>query len=437
VKTVKTVKTKNIIQRIKGMNDILPDTSRVWQWVECHIMRLFTAYGYGEIRLPLLEKTELFKRSIGEATDIVEKEMYTFLDRKGKSFTLRPEGTANCVRAAIENGMLYHQQQKLWYIGPMFRYEQPQEGRYRQFYQVGVEAFGFLGCCIEAELILMTARLWHELGLASKITLQLNSLGKPAVREKYRDAFVAYCQENIANLDEDSKRRLKTNPLRILDSKNPDLQALLHNAPRIQDYLDDEDKQEFIDLCHILTQAGIQFKINPYLVRGLDYYTGTVFEWVTQDLGAQGAVCAGGRYDNLVEELGGEPTPAVGFAMGMDRIISLILKSAESNESKLPSYHPHAFFILAGEAAEQQGIIIAEQLRSALPDLILWTNCAGGNFKSQFKRADKSGARFALIIGEDELSKNMITCKDLREDHPQQMFNISALIEYLRRALRE
>lgn len=417
-----------VIQAVKGMNDILPEATARWQWVEDHIRSLFLNYGYEEIRLPIVEKTELFKRSIGEATDIVEKEMYTFLDRNNESLTLRPEGTASCARAGIQHGLLYNQIQKLWYQGPMFRYERPQKGRYRQFYQIGVEAFGFSGYMIEAELIFMSARLWNLLGISEKVKLQINTLGTTASRIHYRKAFVDFCKKHSGKLDEDSLRRLETNPLRILDSKNPDVQAMLKHAPRLIDYLEPEDKQLFDVLCERLRAADIAFEVNSKLVRGLDYYTGTVFEWVTEALGAQGAVCAGGRYDGLVKELGGKETPAVGFALGIDRIVELCSDTFEKKS-------PDVYFILASELAQKEGIILAEKIRNAVPSLNIIVDCAGGNIKSQFKRADKSGAKFALILGEDELVKNMITFKDLRHERPQQSFSIDELIKHVRSML--
>jgi len=417
-----------LIQAVKGMNDILPESTPLWQWVENHIRILFFNYGYEEIRLPIVEKTELFKRSIGEATDIVEKEMYTFLDRSDESLTLRPEATAGCIRAGIEHGLFYNQVQKLWCQGPMFRYERPQRGRYRQFYQIDVEAIGFQGHLIEAELLFMSARLWKQLGISEKVKLQINTLGKLDSRAHYRKAFVEFCREHHAHLDEDSKRRLNTNPLRILDTKNPDLQHLLNKAPKLMDYLDDEDKKQFDALCKLLSENDIQYEINPKLVRGLDYYTGVVFEWVTEALGSQGAVGGGGRYDGLVEELGGKNTPAIGFAIGMDRLIELC--SETFTEKTIDGY-----FIVVGEASENRGAVVIEILRNKLSDLSFVLDCAGGSIKSQFKRADKSGARFALILGEDELAKNMITFKDLREEKPQQSFSIDELIEHVRSVL--
>ncbi|HEV2613923.1 MAG TPA: histidine--tRNA ligase [Gammaproteobacteria bacterium] len=416
------------IQAVKGMNDILPEATALWHWVENHIRTLFFNYGYEEIRLPILERTELFKRSIGEATDIVEKEMYTFLDRNDESLTLRPEGTAGCVRAGIQQGILYHQTQKLWYQGPMFRYERPQKGRYRQFYQVGVEVFGFAGYLIEAELMVMSFRLWNLLGIADKVKLHINTLGTPESRVHYRKAFVEFCKKHPEKLDEDSKRRLETNPLRILDSKNPEVQALLDHAPKLTEYLDEIDKKAFQELCELLRAAHIPFEINPKLVRGLDYYTGTVFEWVTEALGAQGTVCAGGRYDGLVKELGGKETPAVGFAIGIERIVELC-------SDKFAKQLPDVYFVLAGERAEKEGLILAEKMRDAIPTLSLIVDCSGGNVKAQFKRADKSGAKFALILGEDELTNNMITFKDLREEKPQQRFSIDESIKHVRSML--
>jgi len=415
------------IQAIRGINDILPDQTRRWRQVESVLRKIFNHYHYEEIRLPVLEKTELFKRSIGEVTDIVEKEMYTFLDRNNESLTLRPEGTAGCVRAAIEHGLLYHQQQKLWYAGPMFRYERPQKGRYRQFYQAGVETFGYPNYLIEAELILMMARFWQKLGISEKISLELNSLGTIESRAKYCEKFVAYCRRHSEILDEDSKRRLETNPLRILDSKNSEMQQLLQGAPNLNDFLDVESKKSLENLCSLLDNIKLTYKINPRLVRGLDYYTGIVFEWVTPFLGAQSTICAGGRYDGLVEQLGGQPNPAAGFAMGLERVVELC--------SDTPIKSSHDIYIIFTENTEKTAMITAENLRNVLPALNIEMNCIGGSFKSQFKRADKSGARFALILGEDEMSKNMITCKDLREEAPQISLAFDKMISHLRSVL--
>ena len=406
--------SKNI-QAVRGMNDILPAETPRWQAVEAVFRRLMAAYGYGEIRLPIVEKTELFKRSIGEVTDIVEKEMYTFEDRNGDSLTLRPEGTAGCVRAGIQHGLLHNQVQRLWYLGPMFRHERPQKGRYRQFHQLGVEVFGLPGPDIDAELILITARLWRELGMDHEVHLEINSLGSSEARRVYRDRLVAYLEAHEAELDEDSRRRLHTNPLRVLDSKNPAMQDLIEAAPKLMDHLDAESRAHFDALCARLDAAGIAYRINPRLVRGLDYYSRTVFEWVTNRLGAQGTVCAGGRYDGLVEQLGGRPTPAVGFALGLERLVALL----EARE--LPdTTTPHAYLLLAGEAAERNGPLLAEKLRDALPQLRLLVHAGGGSFKSQMKKADRSGARLALILGEDEMLAGNIAIKDLRDTGEQQ-----------------
>ena len=406
--------SKNI-QAVRGMNDILPAETPRWQAVEAVFRRLMAAYGYGEIRLPIVEKTELFKRSIGEVTDIVEKEMYTFEDRNGDSLTLRPEGTAGCVRAGIQHGLLHNQVQRLWYLGPMFRHERPQKGRYRQFHQLGVEVFGLPGPDIDAELILITARLWRELGMDHEVHLEINSLGSNEARRAYRERLVAYLEAHEAELDEDSRRRLHTNPLRVLDSKNPAMQDLIEAAPKLMDHLDAESREHFEDLCARLDAAGIACRVNPRLVRGLDYYGRTVFEWVTDRLGAQGTVCAGGRYDGLVEQLGGRPTPAVGFALGLERLVALL----EARE--LPdATTPHAYLLLAGEAAERNGPLLAEKLRDALPALRLLVHAGGGSFKSQMKKADRSGARLALILGEDEMLAGNIAIKDLRGTGEQQ-----------------
>ena len=399
----------NSIQAIRGMNDILPDQTPAWQYLEDRVRGVLHAYGYREIRLPILEKTELFQRSIGEVTDIVEKEMYSFEDRNGDSLTLRPEGTAGCVRAGIEQGLLYNQQQRLWYMGPMFRHERPQKGRYRQFHQIGVEVFGMAGPDIDAELILMTARMWRALGLTD-VSLQLNSLGTPEARGRYREILVAYLGQHRAALDEDSLRRLDTNPLRILDSKNPAMQALIEAAPRLSDHLDEESRQHFARLCALLDAAGLAYELNPRLVRGLDYYGRTVFEWVTTRLGAQGTVCAGGRYDGLVEFLGGRPTPAVGFAMGIERLIALLEETGVS----FPSPDPHVYLVTVGERAEAHGLVLADRLRDQLPGLRVLLNGGGGSFKNQFKRADKSGAQLALVLGDSELDAGQVGLKPLR-----------------------
>ena len=403
------------IQAVRGMNDILPEESATWQFLEDTLRRVIRSYGYQEIRLPLLEKTELFRRSIGEVTDIVEKEMYTFDDRNGDSLTLRPEGTAGCVRACMEHGLLHNQTRRLWYAGPMFRHERPQKGRYRQFHQIGVEAFGMTGPDIDAEVILMTARFWRALGLDHAV-LQLNSLGTVEARAGYREALVGYLQGRQAELDEDSRRRLQSNPLRILDSKNPDMQGLIADAPQLSEYLDEESRVHFDELCALLDAAGIAYEINPRLVRGLDYYSKTVFEWVTDRLGAQGTICAGGRYDGLVEYLGGRATPAVGFALGLERLIALL----EVCGIEPPDASPHVYLVLAGEQAVLQGMVLADELRNAVSGLSVQANCGGGSFKSQFKRADRSGAELALVIGDEEAERGEVTIKPLRAGGEQQ-----------------
>ncbi|MEE9421916.1 MAG: histidine--tRNA ligase [Gammaproteobacteria bacterium] len=422
----------NSLQAIRGMNDILPDQSASWRYLEQTIRELLMAYGYKEIRLPIVEKTELFKRSIGEVTDIVEKEMYTFDDRNGDSLTLRPEGTASCVRACIQNGLLQNQTRRLWYMGPMFRHERPQKGRYRQFHQVGVEVFGLEGPDIDAELLLMTSRLWQQLGLKD-ITLQLNSLGTSTARNLYRKDLVGYFRCNLAQMDQDSKRRLETNPLRVLDSKNPDMQNLIEQAPRLADYLDPESKQHFAKLCSLLDQAGVQYEINHRLVRGLDYYGRTVFEWVTNQLGAQGTVCAGGRYDALVEWLGGKPVAATGFAMGLERLLALL----EVQGAELPTDNADIYLILAGDAVVASGLVLAEKLRDALPGVRLLTHCGGGSFKSQFKKADRSGAAYALILGEEELENNTIGIKPLRKQGDQMSVSIDLLVPELQKLFKQ
>ena len=403
------------IQAVRGMNDILPGETSSWQYLEDTLREVVHAYGYQEIRLPLLEKTELFKRSIGEVTDIVEKEMYTFEDRNGDSLTLRPEGTASCVRACMQHGLLHNQVQRLWYTGPMFRHERPQKGRYRQFHQIGVEAFGMAGPDIDAEIILMSARMWQRLGLKGAV-LQVNSLGTVASRADYRTALVGYLREHESGLDEDSRRRLESNPLRILDSKNPDMQRLIEAAPQLPDYLDEESRAHFSELCALLDAAGLEYEVNPRLVRGLDYYSKTVFEWVTDQLGAQGTICAGGRYDGLVEYLGGKPTPAFGFALGLERLLALL----EAGNAEIPDCDPHVYLVLSGQQAVQRGMVFAEQLRTALPGLRLQSNCGNGSFKSQFKRADRSGAGIALVMGDDEVTQGTVILKPLRSEAGQE-----------------
>ena len=418
------------IQAIRGMRDVLPQQTPLWQFLERRVADVLGSYGYAEIRMPILEMTELFKRSIGEVTDIVEKEMYTFDDRNGDSLTLRPEGTAGCVRAAMENGLLHNQTQRLWYQGPMFRHERPQKGRYRQFHQIGVETFGMSGPDIDAELILMTARIWQALGIDG-LELQLNTLGTPQERVAYRDRLVAYFEAHAAQLDEDSERRLYSNPLRILDSKNPAMRELIDAAPVLDDDLGDESRAHIDVISEVLTQAGVAFVRNPRLVRGLDYYSRTVFEWVTDRLGAQGTVCAGGRYDGLVEQLGGKPVPAVGFAMGIERLIA-ILEEINPDAGQVAG---DLYLVLLGDAAVGEGLVLAEQIRTGLPACRVISHCGGGGMKAQFKRADRSGAAYALVIGDSELDSGTVVLKPLRSDEAQQVIGRDALIEALRTRL--
>lgn len=404
------------IQAIRGMNDYLPADTAIWQRIEGTLKQVLASYGYSEIRLPIVEQTPLFSRAIGEVTDVVEKEMYTFEDRNGESLTLRPEGTAGCVRAGIEHGLLYNQEQRLWYMGPMFRYERPQKGRYRQFHQMGAEVFGLQGPDVDAELIMMTARWWKALGIAEHVQLELNSIGSLDARANYRDALVAFLEQHKEVLDEDCKRRMYTNPLRVLDSKNPDIQKLLNDAPTLGDFLDEDSRAHFSGLCALLDDAGISYTINQRLVRGLDYYNRTVFEWVTSALGSQGTVCGGGRYDGLVEQLGGRPTPAVGFAMGMERLVLLV-------QAVNPEFEPtrivDVYVIASGQGVQSAAMQLAEKLRDADPQLKLMTNFGGGNFKKQFARADKWGARIALVLGEDEVKTGQVVIKDLRTGDQQ------------------
>lgn len=397
------------IQAIRGMNDCLPTDSPLWQKVEGTVKKVISAYGYSEVRMPIVEQTHLFSRAIGEVTDVVEKEMYTFEDRNGDSLTLRPEGTAGCVRSGIENGLLYNQEQRLWYMGPMFRHERPQKGRYRQFHQVGAEVFGLNGPDVDAEMIMMTARLWRELGIDEHVRLELNSIGSLEARANYRDALIAYLEQHEDVLDDDCKRRMYTNPLRVLDTKNPDVQAILGDAPELSAFLDEESKQHFSGLCELLDAAGIEYQVNQRLVRGLDYYNRTVFEWITESLGAQGTVCGGGRYDGLVEQLGGKPTPAVGFAMGLERLV-LLLDTLGLNDVRRAV---DVYIVTAGEGTMMAGMKLAEQLRESVPELRVMTHFGGGNFKKQFKRADKVGAAIALVLGENEVSEGTVVVKDL------------------------
>ena len=402
------------IQSVRGMNDYLPADTAVWQRIENTLKRILTSYGISEIRTPIVEHTPLFQRAIGEVTDVVEKEMYSFQDREENvSLTLRPEGTAGCVRAGIEKGLLYNQEQRLWYIGPMFRHERPQKGRYRQFHQLGAEVFGLSGPDIDAELIMMTARWWRELGIAEHVTLELNSIGSLQARANYREALVAFLEQHKDKLDEDCKRRMYTNPLRVLDSKDKVVQELLNDAPALFDYLDEESKAHFDGLCAILDAAGIQYRINQRLVRGLDYYNRTVFEWVTTALGSQGTVCAGGRYDGLVEQLGGHNTPAV----GLERMV-LLVQSVNPDfvsETAVTDIYLASF----GEGSQVAAMMLAEQIRDSLPDVRIMTNYGGGNFKRQLSRADKNGARIALILGEDEIANGTVTVKELATGEQQ------------------
>ncbi len=417
------------IQAIRGMHDILPEQTPLWQYAEKIIRDVLSNYGYSEIRLPAVEKTELFKRSIGEVTDIVEKEMYTFDDRNGDSLTLRPEGTAGCLRACLEHGLLHNQVHRLWYYGAMYRHERPQKGRYRQFYQLGVETYGMASADIDAELLLLTDRLWKRLGIREKVRLQLNSLGTIAERLVYRDALVAYFEQHLAILDEDSLRRLKSNPLRILDTKNPAMADVVKNAPELMNYLGDDSRHHFQTILDTLTDLGVSFEINTRLVRGLDYYSKTVFEWVTDELGSQGTICAGGRYDGLIEQLGGKANSAIGFAMGMERLLLLLETLDITVASTIDVY-----MIRVGEQAEKVGLRLAEQLRTEIPNLKLQLDCTGSGIKSQFKKADKSGAKFAFILGEDEVTQGKIAVKSLRDEQVgQQLLMLSDLADFLRK----
>lgn len=402
------------------MNDCLPTQSPLWQKVEGVVKNVISAYGYSEVRMPIVEMTHLFSRAIGEVTDVVEKEMYTFEDRNGDSLTLRPEGTAGCVRSGIENGLLYNQEQRLWYMGPMFRHERPQKGRYRQFHQCGVEVFGLDGPDVDAELIMMTARLWRELGIAQHVRLELNSIGSLEARANYRTALIDYLEQYQNVLDEDCKRRMYTNPLRVLDSKNPDVQAILGDAPQLSDYLDADSKQHFAGLCELLDAAGIEYTVNQRLVRGLDYYNRTVFEWITESLGSQGTVCGGGRYDGLVEQLGGKPTPAVGFAMGLERLVLMMETLGNTDVRRSVD----VYMVTAGEGTMMAGMKLAEQLREQVPGLRVMTHFGGGNFKKQFKRADKVGAAIALVLGEDEVKCGICCVKVLKNSLRKNLFDL-------------
>lgn len=421
----------NNIQAIRGMHDVLPEQTPLWQYAEKIIRDVLSSYGYSEIRLPIVEKTELFKRSIGEVTDIVEKEMYTFEDRNGDSLTLRPEGTAGCLRACLEHGLLHGQVHRLWYYGPMYRHERPQKGRYRQFIQLGVETYGMSGADIDAELILLMDRLWKKLGIREKVRLQLNSLGTIAERLVYRENLVSYFQRHAAQLDEDSVRRLHTNPLRILDTKNPAMKDVVANAPELMAYLGADSLQHFKTITSILDDLGIGYDINTRLVRGLDYYSKTVFEWVTDQLGSQGTVCAGGRYDGLIEQLGGKPNHAVGFAMGMERLLALM----EDLDAVKLAKPVDVYMIRVGDAAEIVGLRFAETIRDEIPALKLQISVDGGSFKSQFKKADKSGADYALILGDDEVGRSEVSVKSLRDGQGQQTLSQQGTITFLQNYL--
>ncbi len=416
------------IQAIRGMNDCSPTESPLWQWIEGQVRQILSSYGYSEVRMPIVESTPLFARAIGEVTDVVSKEMYTFWDND-EQLTLRPEGTAGCVRAAIEHGWIYNNEQRLWYMGPMFRHERPQKGRYRQFHQAGVEVFGIATPEIDAELIILTARLWKALGIDKHVSLQLNSIGSLEARANYRSALVAFLENHQNLMSEEEKERLVKNPLRILDTKNQALQDVLDGAPKLLDYLDDESREHFAQLCGLLDAVGIQYEINPKLVRGLDYYNKTVFEWVTSALGAQGTVCGGGRYDGLVEQLGGHATSGVGFAMGLERLVLLV---QEVNKSIPVKSAVDIYVVYQGEGTTLAAFQLAEKLRSELPHLSTMLHCSGGNFKKQFKRADKSGATLALVLGESEVQNNQVVVKHLLGAAEQQTIDVDNLIEHVK-----
>ena len=416
------------IQAIRGMNDCSPTESPLWQWIEGQVRQILSSYGYSEVRMPIVESTPLFARAIGEVTDVVSKEMYTFWDND-EQLTLRPEGTAGCVRAAIEHGWIYNNEQRLWYMGPMFRHERPQKGRYRQFHQAGVEVFGIATPEIDAELIILTARLWKALGIDQHVSLQLNSIGSLEARANYRSALVAFLENHQNLMSEEEKERLVKNPLRILDTKNQALQDVLDGAPKLLDYLDDESREHFAQLCGLLDAVGIQYEINPKLVRGLDYYNKTVFEWVTSALGAQGTVCGGGRYDGLVEQLGGHATSGVGFAMGLERLVLLV---QEVNKSIPVKSAVDIYIVYQGEGTTLAAFQLAEKLRSELPHLSTMLHCSGGNFKKQFKRADKSGATLALVLGESEVQNNQVVVKHLLGAAEQQTIDVANLIEHVK-----
>ena len=411
------------IQALRGMPDILPERQRLFRKVEDSAREVFTGYGYQELGMPILESTHLFKRAVGEGTDIVDKEMYTFLDRNEESITMRPEGTAGAVRVAEQHGLLFNQVQRLWYAGPMFRYERPQKGRYRQFQQIGVECFGMPGPDIDIEVLLLSARLWKKLGLEA--TLEINSLGSLEARTQYRELLVAFLNKNKDQLDEDSQRRIDTNPLRVLDSKDPGTKALLEDAPLLINYLDNESKADFETICSALDDAEVNYEVNPYIVRGLDYYNKTVFEWTTDTLGAQGAICSGGRYDGLVEQIGGKPTTGVGFAMGVDRL-ALMLENITEPEAQADVY-----IASMGETARRRALEIGELVRSAFPQIKTVVHCGSGKLKAQFKKADAKNASITLVLGEDEVSNDTVGVKYLREDREQVTASTSDLIQHL------
>ena len=416
------------IQAIRGMNDCSPTESPLWQWIEAKVRHVLASYGYSEVRMPIVESTPLFARAIGEVTDVVSKEMYTFWDND-EQLTLRPEGTAGCVRAAIERGWSYNNEQRLWYMGPMFRHERPQKGRYRQFHQAGVEVFGIANPEIDAELIILTARLWKELGIDQHVSLQLNSIGSLEARANYRSALVAFLENHQDLMSDEEKERLVKNPLRILDTKNEALQEVLNGAPKLLDYLDDESREHFNQLCSLLDAMGVKYEINPKLVRGLDYYNKTVFEWVTSALGAQGTVCGGGRYDGLVEQLGGHSTQGVGFAMGLERLVLLVQEV--NKEITLPQA-VDLYLVYAGESTTLNAFQIAEQIRTELPQVRVMTHCSGGKFQKQFKRADKIEAKYALVIGESEVQAKTVVVKDLRNGAEQITLSQADLVATLK-----
>ena len=416
-----------VIQAIRGMNDCAPTESPLWQWVEGQVKQVLASYGYSEVRMPIVESTPLFARAIGEVTDVVSKEMYTFWDND-EQLTLRPEGTAGCVRAAIEHGWIYNNEQRLWYMGPMFRHERPQKGRYRQFHQAGVEVFGIANPEIDAELIILTARLWKELGIDQHVSLQLNSIGSLEARANYRSALVAFLENHQDLMGDEEKERLVKNPLRILDTKNQALQEVLNDAPKLLDYLDEESRTHFATLCQLLDDMGIAYEVNPKLVRGLDYYNKTVFEWVTSALGAQGTVCGGGRYDGLVEQLGGHAAPGVGFAMGLERLVLLV---QEVNAAVPVANTVDVYLVYSGEGATLNAFQLAETIRSALPQVRVMTHCSGGKFQKQFKRADKVDAKLALVIGESEVAEKTVVVKDLRSSAEQVTISQADIIETL------